>query len=90
MAEIQKVQTNMFNVDADAYVVPVPARVRNDINKTNFLDVTKDAFNRYKVSFERYKEISAEKEPYDNGEVYLVRDADFGSLDIEDPNVDVN
>jgi len=89
MAKIQQVQSNMFDVSSDAYVIPVPARVRKKLQDSTLLEITNEAFERYKLSFERYKEISETKDPYDNGEIYIVRDADFNGMDIQDPNVDV-
>lgn len=76
------------DMTTDVIVAPVPARVKKK-NKENLFDVTRELFDKYKLSYERYKEFSREKEPFSNGQIAVCRDANFSDLSIDDPETPI-
>lgn len=81
---------SFFDDNSTSLIIPVPARVRNKNFKNNFLPITEEAFDKYNIAHERYKEISQQKTSFDNGEVYVLRDVDFKGVDIQNPEVNVD
>jgi hypothetical protein len=90
MDKINIIQGNPNDGYPNAIVIPVPARVRNKKIKDIHLESSKELLNRYKLSANRYKEISSQKDEWDNGEINIVKDADFGDVNVEDEATDVN
>jgi hypothetical protein len=82
MANITISQGTANEGSPTAIAIPVPARIRNKKSKNPHLEVSQNLLKKYKLSAERYKEISSKKEEFDNGEIHIVRDADFGNLDL--------
>lgn len=89
MNKINLLETKANEGSPNCIVIPVPARVRNKRYKKIHTEESKTLLSLYKLSNERYKEMSGNKEEFQHGEVHIVRDADFGSLQIEDPNTKV-
>jgi len=83
MAKVTISQGSPNEGSPNAIVIPVPARIRNKKAKEVHLEISKNLLKKYKLSAERYKEISTLKEDFDNGEINIVKDADFGNVDLE-------
>lgn len=86
MAKINFTRESPFMERATAIAFPVPARIRKKKHKPHLVFVEK-AFEKYKLSLERYKEISAQQKEFENGEVYVLRDVNLENWDIQDPEV---
>lgn len=79
---------NITDMTTDVIVVPVPARIKNK-NKEKLPEVAKEVFEKYKLSYERYKEFSRDKDDFSNGQIVVCRDASFEGINIEDPSTPV-
>lgn len=85
MPKINIVKSNVYKTLSDVIVVPIPARVRK---KSARLNVNLQEFlKKYKLSGERFKEIVSQKEEFNNGEIYVIRDVNLEGFDIENPDV---
>jgi hypothetical protein len=87
MAKVTISQANPMTGFPDAVAIPIPARLRNKRKEYRQLPVTELLFNSFKMSAERYKELSSQKTEFDNGEISIIRDANFGEININDPNI---
>lgn len=85
MATVTILQTGPLSGKPDAIAIPIPARVRGKKNSYKHLPITENLFKNFKMTAERYKEISSQKTEFDNGEISIVRDANFGNVNINDP-----
>jgi hypothetical protein len=87
MATVTISQASPTEGFADAIAIPVPARIRNKKRQYNHLPITEILFKNFKMSGERYIDIASQKAEFDNGEINIIRDANFGKININDPNV---
>jgi hypothetical protein len=87
MATMTISQASPIEGFSDAIAIPVPARIRNKKRQYNHLPITEILFKSFKMSGERYSEIAQQKSEFDNGEINIIRDANFGKININDPNV---
>jgi hypothetical protein len=85
MATVTLIQTGPLSGAPTALAIPVPARIREKKKLHKHLSITDSLLEKFKITSERYKEMSTQKSEFDNGEISIVRDANFGNININDP-----
>lgn len=89
MANIKVVSADVFSVQADVIIVPVPARIKKGkVDKALYLQ-SKEVLNRFKTSKDRYSSFCKDSSEFYKGQIEIYRDADFFSINVQDTSTPV-
>lgn len=90
MSRVTFIEEDVFYVNPDAIILPVPARVKSKKVDKFLLPQVNEIFSKLSVSKDRYVHFSREASDFYNGQIELYRDADFFSINVQDESIPVD
>lgn len=87
MANVINVDRSVLDINADAIILPVPARVRKRGIEKSLHPSVKEALSKFKTSQDRYTSFAKDEGSFYNGQIEIYRDVNLGNLDLQSEEI---